>query len=311
MIPSSDPSARHLGYPRTRIARAYVHSAATPPGPGLDASAGPAPSGLDFDPTLPNVARVYDCLLGGKDNFAADRRAAAKLLAAVPGAAVAARENRAFLSRAVRFLAEEAGVRQFLDIGAGLPSAGAVHELVQGVVPQARVVYADSDPVVLRHAEALIGQELGTGAVRADLRQPRALLAQPTLQRLIDLGEPVAVLLVAVLHFVEDREDPWAIVDCLKDQIAPGSYLVISHVTADHISPVAAVRAREVYAEASAPGVTRSQAEIARFFSGLEMVAPGLVDVSSWRPAYLGPAADDPVLFYAGIGCKSGPGRPR
>jgi hypothetical protein len=151
------------------------------------------------------VARVYDHLLGGKDNFAADRKAAAALLKAVPGAAVAARENRAFLSRAVRFLAEEAGVRQFLDIGAGLPSAGAVHQLVQGVVPQARVVYADYDPVVLRHAEVLIGQELGTGAVRADLRQPGALLVQPTLQRLIDLGDPVAVLLVAVLHLCAMR----------------------------------------------------------------------------------------------------------
>jgi hypothetical protein len=278
---------------------------------GMPAISGPLQVQPGFDATVPNVARVYDCLLGGKDNFAADRQAAAKLLAAVPGAAVAARENRAFLSRAVRFLAEEAGVRQFLDIGAGLPSAGAVHELVQGVVPQARVVYADYDPVVLRHAEALIGQELGVGAVRADLRQPRTLLAQPTLQRLIDLGEPVAVLLVAVLHFVENREDPWAVVDYLKDQIAPGSYLVISHITADHIPPAAATQVREVYAEASAPGVTRSHAEIARFFGGLEMVAPGLVDVSSWRPAYLGPAADDPVLFYAGIGCKSGPGRPR
>jgi hypothetical protein len=201
--------------------------------------------------------------------------------------------------------------RQFLDIGAGLPSGGAVHEIVRGVVPQARVLYADYDPVVRRHAEALIGGALNAAAIRADVRQPVDLLAQPAAQRMIDLGEPVAVLLVAVLHFVEDREDPWAIVDWLKDQIAPGSYMVISHVTADHIPSAAAARARTVYDGASAPGVTRSRAEIARFFGGLEMVAPGRVDVSSWRPAYLSPAADDPVLFYAGIGRKTVPGRPR
>jgi hypothetical protein len=262
----------------------------------------------DLDTSVPNVARVYDCLLGGKDNFAVDRQAAAKLLQAVPGAAVAARENRAFLNRAVRFLAEEAGMRQFLDIGAGLPAAGAVHELVRGVVPQARVLYADCDPVVLRHADALVGGALNTAAIQADLRRPRELLAQPTTQRLIDLGEPVAILLVAVLHFIEDSEDPWAIVNWFKDHMASGSYLVISHVTADHIAPAAAAQARAVYDGASAPGVARNRGQIARFFEGLEMVAPGLVDVSSWRPAYLGPAADDPVLFYAGIGSKSKPG---
>jgi hypothetical protein len=200
--------------------------------------------------------------------------------------------------------------RQFLDIGAGLPSGGAVHKIVRGVVPQARVLYADYDPVVLRHAQALIGDAMNVAAVRADLREPRGMLAQPALARLIDLGEPVALLLVAVLHFVDDREDPWAIVNWLKDQVAPGSYLVISHVTADHIPTAAAAQARDVYARASAPGVTRSREQIVRFFGGLAMVPPGLVDVSAWRPAHLGPAAG-PVLFYAGIGGKISPGRPR
>ena len=150
-------------------------------------------------------------------------------------AAVAARENRAFLGRAVRFLADEAGIRQFLDIGAGLPSAHAVHEIVQGCVPMARVVYADHDPVVIRHADALIGGTLNVSAIRADLREPRALLTHATMSHLIDLAEPVAILLVAVLHFLEDGDDPWAIVNFLKDQIAPGSYVVISHGSDDHI----------------------------------------------------------------------------
>jgi S-adenosyl methyltransferase len=265
----------------------------------------------DFDPTVPNVARVYDWLLGGKDNFAADREAAAKLLDAVPGAAVAARENRAFLGRAVRFLAGEAGIRQFLDIGAGLPSARAVHEIVHGVVPTPHVVYVDCDPVVIRHADALIGGALGVAAIQADLRQPRDLLAQAAMTNLIDLAEPVAILLVAVLHFVEDREDPWAIVNYLKDQVAPGSYVVISHVTGDHIPASAARQAREAYANASAPGVARTREQVARFFGGLDVISPGLVNVSAWRPDHLGRVAAGPALFYAGAGCKTSPGRPR
>lgn len=264
----------------------------------------------DFNPTVPNVAGVYDVLLGGKDNFAADRQAAARLLEAVPGAAVAARENRAFLGRAVWFLAEDAGIRQFLDLGAGLPTARAVHEIVAGAVPPLRVIYADNDPVVVRHAEALTGQAPGVTAVQADLRQPRGLLSYLTWRHLIDLAQPVAVLLVAVLHFLEDHEDPWSVVNVLKDQVAPGSYFVISHVTADHLSPTAARCAREAYAGASAPAVARSREQIARFFGGLEMVSPGLVNVSEWRPAHIGPAPC-PAVFYAGIGYKSAPGRPR
>jgi hypothetical protein len=265
----------------------------------------------DFDPTVPNVARVYDVLLGGKDNFAADRQAAAKLLEAVPGAAVAARENRAFLGRAVRFLAREAGICQFLDLGTGLPTAGSVHEIAQADDPrQVRVVYADYDPVVVRHAEALLGGSLTAAVVRADLRQPWELFAQPTVRTLINLAEPVAILLVAVLHFIEDHEDPWATVNCYKDLMAPGSYLVVSHVTADHLSAEAAAQAQAAYAGASAPGVPRSREQVAGFFAGLDMVAPGLVDLAAWRPAHLGPACG-PAVFYAGIGRKTSPGQPR
>ena len=263
-----------------------------------------------FDVSRPNVARVYDVLLGGKDNFAADREAAGQLLEAVPDAAVAARENRAFLSRAVRFLCQEAGIRQFLDLGAGLPAAGAVHEMTEGAVPPAQVVYADNDPMVLRHAEALISGQMWAEAVHADLRQPRLLLTQPAVQRLINLAEPVAVLLVAVLHFLDEADDPYAVVDYLKDQIAPGSYVVISHVTADHIPAEAASRARKVYEGASAPGVTRPRAQIAQFFGGLSMVSPGLVNICEWRPAHIGPVPG-PTLLYAGIGRKTSGGRPR
>jgi S-adenosyl methyltransferase len=264
----------------------------------------------DFDPHVPNVARIYNWLLGGKDNFAADRRAAAKLLDAVPHAAMAARENRAFLHRAVRFLADEAGIRQFLDIGAGLPTARAVHEIIHGLVPPPVVVYADNDPVVIRHAEALTGGTPRAAAIQADLRQPRTLLHLAARNNLIDLARPAAILLVAVLHFVHDSEDPWAIVNSYKDQMAPGSFLVISHVTADHIPAGAAKQAREAYADASAPGVPRARAKVLEFFGGLDMVQPGLVNVSAWRPRRGFPASS-PALFYAGIGRKSTPERPR
>jgi S-adenosyl methyltransferase len=274
------------------------------------ASSGPLLTRRDFDPYVPNVARIYDVLLGGKDNFAADRQATARLLEAVPGAAVAARENRAFLGRAVRFLAEEAGIRQFLDIGAGLPTGRAVHEIEHGAVPMPRVVYADYDPVVVRHAEAILGGSLTTAVVRADLRQPWELVAQPAVRGMINFAQPIAILLVAVLHFVEDHEDPWAVVNCYKDMMAPGSFLVVSHVTADHLSPGAARQAQAVYDGASAPGVARTRQQIAGFLAGLDMVAPGLVNVSAWRPGRFGPPLG-PAVFYAGIGCKSAPGQPR
>jgi S-adenosyl methyltransferase len=266
-----------------------------------------APTGVN--PQTPSPARIYDYLLGGKDNFGADREAGDRLLKAVPTVQVAARENRAFLGRAVRFL-DEAGIRQFIDIGAGLPAARAVHEIVRGAVPSPRTVYVDNDPVVVRHAQALSGSEPGVAVIHADLRQMNALLDYVTWLELVDLGQPVAILLVAVLHFVRDEEDPWALVNTLKDRIAPGSYLVISHGTADHISPEAAKRARDAYADASAPGVARSLEEVTRFFAGLQMVEPGVVPVSEWRPDHIG-MPPEPVLFYAGIGRKTMPGRPR
>ncbi len=263
------------------------------------------PAGHGFDITVPNVARIYDFLLGGKDNFAADRLAAMELLEAVPEAAIAARDNRAFLGRAVRFLAREAGIRQFLDIGTGLPTRGNVHEIAHDTDPAARVVYVDNDPMVIVHANALLATQPTVSAVYSDLRFPRHLLAMLAVRSLLDLDEPLAVLMTAVLHFIEDHEDPWAIVDEFKSAMAPGSYLVLSHVTGDDIGEDARRRAAEIYQSASAPGVTRTHAQVARFFDGLDLLAPGLVSAADWRPA-VEHSRREPALFYAGIGRKPG-----
>ncbi len=258
-----------------------------------------------FDPSVPNVARIYDYLLSGKDNYAADREAARRLLEAVPGAGRAARDNRRFLGRAVWFLAREAGIRQFLDIGTGLPTQGNVHEIAKAAHSPCRVVYADNDPVVAAHAAALLADSASVAAVQADLRDPDHLLALPEVRALIDFDQPVAVLMVAVLHFIEDREDPWSIVDAYKARMAPGSYLVLSHVTGDDTPAEDIRQAAEVYQNASAPGLARSHAQIARFFNGLDMLPPGLVDPARWHQP-VQPAESRRVLFYAGIGRKPG-----
>ena len=268
------------------------------------------PPGRVLDASVPNVARIYDFLLGGKDNFAVDRVAARALLAVVPEAARAARDNRAFLARAVRFLARDAGMRQFLDLGTGLPARGHVHEIAREADPMARVVYCDNDPVVVAHANALLADALTVAAVECDLRSPHQLITHPQVRKLIDFDQPVAVLLVAVLHFLEDGENPWAAVRYIKDRLAPGSYLVVSHVTGDEITLEALRQARAVYRRASAPGTARCRKDIERFFDGLEMVEPGVVDVAVWR-ARRSVREIRPALFYAGIGRKPGiPGQP-
>ena len=258
-----------------------------------------------FNSRFSNVARIYDALLGGKDNYAADREAARQLIAAVPGVMEAARANRDFLARAVGFLAGEAGVDQFLDIGAGLPSRGHVHEVARAVNPDARVVYVDNDPVVTAHARAILAGAPGVAAVEGDVRYPRDLLTMPEVRKVIDFGRPAALLLVAVLHFVADEDDPWSAVRHITDRLAPGSYLVISHVTGDEISEAAVRTASKIYESALASGVARSRSEISRFFDGTEFVLPGLVDVARWRPSRPGADAPaSPALFYAGAGRK-------
>ena len=261
---------------------------------------------MAFDPRVPNVARIYDFLLQGKNNYAADREAAGRLLKAVPGAARAARDNRQFLGRAVWFLAREAGIRQFLDIGTGLPTLGNVHEVAHAAESMSRVVYVDNDAVVLTHANALLADSVRVAAVHADLRNPDHLFSLPAVRALIDFSEPVAVLMVAVLHFVANSEDPWSMVDRYKSMMAPGSYLVLSHVTGDRLPDDAIRQATEVYEHASAPGVTRSRREVTRLFRGLDMVSPGLVDPCCWRGSSP-PGEPAPVIFYAGVGRKPVP----
>src|SRR5882757_264652 len=188
----------------------------------------------EIDTSRPHSARVYDYMIGGKNNFAADRETAAQVLKHSPNAHTAARENRAFLGRAVRFLAAEAGIRQFLDIGTGLPTANNVHEVAQAATPASRVVYADNDPMVLAHARALLTSSLEgrTAYIQADLRDPGSILASPVLREVLDLGQPVALMLIAVLHFIPDEDEPGKVIAALMDALPPGSYLAASHTTA-------------------------------------------------------------------------------
>lgn len=236
-----------------------------------------------FDVTVPNVARIYDYLLGGKDNYAADRDAAEKLHKVLPDVTLACRENREFLRRAVRFLAGEAGICQFVDIGSGLPTVENTHQIAQAVRPGARVVYVDNDPIVVAHGRALLGKSPDVAVVEADLRQPGAIIGDPALRELVDLSEPTAFLLVAVLHFIPDGEDPHGIVGMLRSVMAPGSFLVTSHVTQDSVSPGEYAAGVSVYEKASAPVVPRRYDEVLKFFDGMDLADPGLVNISQWR----------------------------
>jgi O-methyltransferase involved in polyketide biosynthesis len=244
------------------------------------------PSGVDT--STPSIARVYDYLLGGKDNFACDRVVAERLRAAVPEVATMAAQNRAFLGRVVRFLAEQ-GIRQFVDIGTGLPTRNNVHQVVQGIAPDARVVYVDNDPAVLAHARALLVENANTIAVAGDLRAPADILASPALRTLIDLDQPVAVLLVGILYFLTDEDRPFDIVATLRDRLAPGSYLALSHVVSDD-EPAALSTAQEIYRGFlhRTGDARRSHEQVAAFFDGLDLVEPGLVYVRDWR-------GDDPA----------------
>ncbi len=245
---------------------------------------GDLPPGVDF--SRPHTARMYDYLLGGKDHFAVDRDTMEAGLRSWPGARVYARENRKFLARAVEYLAREAGIRQFLDIGTGLPSANNVHEVAQRVAPDSRVVYVDNDPLVLAHAQALLtsGPSGRTAYIHADLRDPEKILAHPAVRDTLDFSEPIALMLVAILHFIPDEDDPGAIVSALMSALAPGSYLVSSHVTAE-IDPDGVHGMERAYRAGGLWAGARTGADFGRlFFTGLELVPPGLVLISDWRP---------------------------
>ncbi|WP_214320034.1 SAM-dependent methyltransferase [Nonomuraea sediminis] len=227
--------------------------------------------------SVAHPARMYDYYLGGKDNFEADRVAAEKMIQVTRGGVrLGARENRAFLVRAVRALAE-AGITQFLDIGTGIPTSPNTHE----AAPGARVAYVDNDPIVLQHARALMVGK--TTVIQADLRDPGAILDDPRTRQTLDFARPIGVLLVAVLQFVQDSEDPYGVVSRLMAATAPGSHLVISHVTQD-FDPEVAAHGADAYDRATAPLVLRSHAAVTRFFEGMELLDPGVVQVSRWRP---------------------------
>ena len=257
------------------------------------------PTEQGFDSAIPNVARVYDYLLGGKDNFAADRDFAAKLQQVRSDTQLTVRENRQFLGRVVTWLARK-GVRQFLDLGTGLPTNDNVHQVVQRVHPDARVVYVDNDPVVIRHAEALLSRPRDRVAVvHADLRDPDAVLTAPATRRL-DWTEPVAILMLAILHFVPDDDHPHQLVDRYKERLPPGGYLALSHAElregVDEIGKMYTAQA------SSRAGQGRSKDQIAQFFTGLDLIPPGVVPVSQWQPTDDQPRAD--AWFLGAVAVK-------
>jgi hypothetical protein len=256
-----------------------------------------------FDTSVAHVARVYDYWLGGKDNYAADRAAGEQAMKAFPNIALSARANRAFLARAVRFLAGEAGIRQFLDIGTGIPTANNTHEVAQSVAPESRVVYVDNDPVVLAHARALLAShpEGATDYIDADLRDPQKILAGAV--ELLDFSRPVAVLLMAILQHIGDDDDPYKIVAALVGAVPPGSYLALSHPAKD-IDAESMAKMADSLNQMMAEKVTfRDRPAVARFFDGLELVEPGMAQASKWRPGSEAEAAS-PAALWAGVARK-------
>ena len=259
---------------------------------------------------MPQSARVWNYLLGGKDNFAVDRAVADQVLRVFPPIADIARTDRAFLGRAVRYLAGEAGIRQFLDIGTGLPTLDNTHEVAQRVVPESRVVYVDNDPMVLRHAQALLTSTPPgvTDYIEADLREPDTILAKASAT--LDFTQPVAITLLGILHFIGDDDEAYRVVDRLLAAVPPGSYLAVTHATLDaslggETSAEANAEANQMWDEQAAVPITpRGRQQVARFFRGLEMVEPGLVSMSQWRPEPNPWGEPSAVLGFGGVGRK-------
>ena len=253
---------------------------------------------------MPHIARVYDYWLGGKDNFAVDRDAAEQVVAAYPGILRDVRAQRAFLANAVTYLAGVAGIRQFLDIGTGFPTANNTHQAAQDVAPDSRVVYVDNDPMVISHGRALVtGATAPTTYVDADLRDPGTILTEAA--RLLDFSEPVAVMLISVLHLIPDEDDPHAIVARLMEAVPPGSWLALSHPARDvHRQQVTEAESR-FNQLAPAKATLRTRAEILRLFDGLELLEPGLVQVHRWRPGLAAPAQDQEAAGDCGLARKA------
>ncbi|MEU6066804.1 MULTISPECIES: SAM-dependent methyltransferase [Streptomyces] len=254
-----------------------------------------------IDTSRPHPARIYDYLLGGKDNYEVDREAGDELAAAAPEVRIGVRANRAFMQRAVRYVVGS-GVRRLLDVGTGLPTSPNVHEIAQEVAPDVRVAYVDNDPIVSAHGNALLSRSGTTSIVLGDLRDPRAIVEHPDVRQVIDFDEPVALLLVAVLHFLTDAEQPAEVVATLRDALPAGSFLVLSHATGDFADRTGA---QAVYNRATATLNLRSRAEVERFFDGFDLVEPGLAQVPFWRPDAPPPARSAEIGFYGGVARKA------
>lgn len=259
----------------------------------------------DIDTSVPHIARVYNYWLGGKDNFAADREAGEKVVAVFPDVLVSVREQRAFLGRAVHYLVSDAGIRQFLDVGTGLPAADNTHEVAQRAAPESRVVYVDNDPIVLAHARALLvgSPEGATAYIDADLRDTDAIVRGAA--RLLDFSKPVAVMLLGVLHCIPDEQDPAAVVARLMTAVAPGSYLVIAHPAIDIATRQMGESVRGYNEQASVPLSPRTHAEVCQFFDGLELIEPGVVQLHRWHARADAPGTDRELANYGGVGRKS------
>ena len=256
----------------------------------------------DVDVTTPSPARMYDYYLGGKDNFTADREAAEKALSVIPEGRAVARANRRFMVRAVRYLARN-GIKQFIDLGTGIPTRPNVHEAARGITPDAHVVYVDNDPVVTMHNRALLANNnTGVVALHGDIRYPQGIATSEPLRRVIDFSQPVAVLFVAVLHFLTNGDDPYNSVCVFRDHMPAGGYLVVSHITSDGIDPTVISTIRAAYSNASAPAVFRSRDEINQFFTGFRLVRPGLVEVAEWRSNNRKQENPPALRFLGGVG---------
>jgi S-adenosyl methyltransferase len=257
-----------------------------------------------FDTSVAHIARVYDYWLGGKDNYAADREAGDAALDAYPALVSSVRANRAFLARTVRYLAGEAGIRQFLDIGTGIPSANNTHEVAQAVARGCRVVYVDNDPVVLAHARALLtdSPNVVTSYIDADLRDAGMILDQAA--KTLDFSSPVAIMLIAILHVIGDEDDPYGIVAKLMDAVPPGSYLALSHAASDIVPAQASEMVDRLNRLMHQKGILRDQAGVTRFFGGLDLVEPGVVRVQEWRPDSE-IEARTPSNMWGGVGRKN------
>jgi hypothetical protein len=258
-----------------------------------------------FDSGIPNIARMYDHLLGGKDNYEIDRAAVRRILQIEPYAADVALANRAFLGRAVRYLAAGQGIRQFLDIGSGLPTGLNIHEVAQGIAPESRIAYVDNDSTVLAHARAKLtsSPEGECSYIDADLRDTKSLIEQAG--EALDFTRPVAVLLISILHFIRDEDDPWSVVRDLMSAVPSGSYLVVSHAMSDDMTAGQLKELDDVYKGTVSGGVTqRSLEAVAALFSELDLVEPGLVSISAWRPGAEDKALPERVLFHGGVASK-------